>query len=155
MDLNAIQQGQTETNGNIQRVAYEVGGMVKDASYNNLAETRDVQIALGADTAAIQREVNNGFTNMATNFCGTQRMIDGVKYEGAMNTAAINANIDSKFAQFEKTQLQQTIASQAAQIQQLQLNAAMCGVVRYPIATTYNAGAMPFYNNSCCGGTTF
>ena len=155
MDLNAIQQGQSEINGNIQRVAYEVGGMVKDASYNNLAETRDVQIALGSDTTAIQRTLSDGFTNIATNFCGTQRAIDGIKYEGAINTAAINSNIDSKFAAFEKAQLQQQIANQAAQIQQLQLNAAMCGVVRYPVTTTYTAGVSPIFGNQCCGGTTF
>ena len=74
------------------------------ASYNNLAETRDVQIALGSDTAAIQRTLSDGFTNIATNFCSTQRAIDGIKYEGAINTAAINSNIDSKFAAFEKAQ---------------------------------------------------
>lgn len=30
---------------------------------------------------------------------------------------------------------------------------ALCGVVRYPNATTYNAGGNPFFGgNGCCGG---
>lgn len=153
IDLNSIQEGQAGINNNVQRVAYEVGGMVKDASYNNLSETRDVQMALGNDTAAIQAAMNNGFADMQTGFCGTQRAIDSVKYENAINTAAINANLDAKFAAIEKGQLEQQIAAQAAQIQQLQLNAAMCGVVRYPNATTYTAGAGPF--GPFYGGTTF
>lgn len=37
----------------------------------------------------------------------------------------------------------------------LRLNSALCGVVRYPNATTYTAGAWPFATNNCCGGTTF
>lgn len=158
IDLNSIQEGQAGINNNVQRVAYEVGGMVKDASYNNLSETRDVQLALGNDTAAIQSSLTDGFAATQTGFCGTQRAIDGVKYEGAINTAAINANIDAKFAALEKGQLEQRIAAQDAQIQKLELSAAMCGVVRYPSATTYVAGPGPFgpgYGPYCAPGTSF
>lgn len=140
IDLNSIQEGQAGINNNVQRVAYEVGGMVKDASYNNLSETRDVQMALSTDTAAINANVNNGFTNMQTGFCGTQRAIDGIKYEGAINTAAINANIDAKFAALEKGQLEQRIAAQDAQIQKLELGAALCGV---PRVSPYGYGVTP------------
>ena len=94
-----------------------------------------------------------GFMDMQKCCCDTQRSIDGVKYEGAINTAAINANIDAKFAALEKGQLEQRIATQEDQIRQLQLNAAMCGVIKYPNAATYTAGPYPF--TPCCGGTTF
>ena len=39
----------------------------------------------------------------------------------------------------------------AARIQQLELQAALCGVVRYPNATTYTAGANPFFGGCGCG----
>ena len=40
-----------------------------------------------------------------------------------------------------------------AQVNQLQMQNALCGVVRYPNATTYNAGGNPFFGgNGCCGG---
>lgn len=148
VDLNSIQEGQANIQADIQRTTYETIGSIKDAAYNNLSEIRDVQ-AVDA----------SGFANMQTSFCDTQRMIDGVKYEGAINTAAINANIDAKFAALEKGQLEQQLAAQAAQIQQLQLNSALCGVVRYPSATTYVAGPGPFgfnnYGPYYNGGTTF
>ena len=84
--------------------------------------------------------------------CETNRNIDSVRYENAMNTAAINANIDAKFAALEKNQLEQTIAAQQNQINQLQLQSQLCGVVRYPNAMTYNAGFSPFCGcNTGCG----
>lgn len=49
------------------------------------------------------------------------------------------------------------MAEMQNQINQLQLQSAMCGVVRYPNATTYNAGYNPYFNGNCgCAtGTTF
>ena len=48
---------------------------------------------------------------------------------------------------------QNKIEALQGQINQLQLQSALCGVVRYPNATTYNAGTSPFCNcgNGCCG----
>ena len=45
---------------------------------------------------------------------------------------------------------QNKIESLQAQVNQLQLQSAMCGVVRYPNATTYTSGVSPFWNQSCC-----
>ena len=45
---------------------------------------------------------------------------------------------------------QNKIESLQSQVNQLQLQSAMCGVVRYPNAITYNAGFSPFCNNGCC-----
>jgi hypothetical protein len=42
------------------------------------------------------------------------------------------------------------MADMQNQINQLQLQAALCGVVRYPNATTFNAGANPFFGGGCC-----
>lgn len=87
--------------------------------------------------------------NNAINTVGSK--VDANKYEAALGFASVNANIDNKFAALERTQLEQRIADQASQIQQLQLQAAMCGVVRYPMASTYNVGGNPFCNcgNGC------
>lgn len=87
--------------------------------------------------------------NNAINTVGSK--VDANKYEAALGFASVNANIDNKFAALERTQLEQRIADQAGQIQQLQLQAAMCGVVRYPLASTYTVGGNPFCNcgNGC------
>lgn len=139
----------------MQRTTYELGSIIKDASYNNLSETRDVQLALNSDTANIQSSLTDGFAATQTGFCGTQRAIDGIKYEGAINTASINANIDAKFAALEKGQLQQQIDAQAAKINQLELSNIMCGV---PRISPYGYGITPNfapYGPLYGGGTTF
>lgn len=44
---------------------------------------------------------------------------------------------------------QNKIEALQAQVNQLQLQAAMCGVVRYPNATTYCSGSNPFGGCGC------
>jgi hypothetical protein len=111
---------------------------------------------------SLQRDLCTGFANgvAATNnasaqarecCCETNRNIDQLRYDSAMNTAAINANISEKFAALEKNQLQQTIDAQQNQINQLYINSQLCGVVRYPNGMTYNAGNSPFCGGGCCG----
>ena len=82
--------------------------------------------------------------------CETQRAIDGVNYNGAINTAAINANTTAQTQKVIDAIQQNKIESLQAQVNQLQLQSAMCGVVRYPNATTYTSGVSPFWNQSCC-----
>ena len=115
--------------------------------------------------------IASGFTNMgngiadlgyklATDFgelnksmseccCGINRNIDAVRYENALNTAAINANTTAGIQKVLDTLCADKIAAQTARINQLELNQALCGVVRYPTMATYNAG-YPFMYGSCC-----
>lgn len=83
--------------------------------------------------------------------CTTQRAIDGVNYNGAINTAAINANTTAQIQKVLDALCADKIAAQSARIQQLELAQALCGVVRYPTAITYNAGFSPFFNGCGCG----
>lgn len=90
-------------------------------------------------------------TQLAQCCCDNQRNVDSVRFDMANYACQINQNIDNKFAALEKAQLEQTIQAQANQINQLNLAQQMCGVVRYPNAWTYNAGASPFCGgNGCC-----
>ena len=82
--------------------------------------------------------------------CETQRAIDGVNYNGAINTASINANTTAQTQKILDAMAQNKIESLQAQVNQLQLQSAMYGVIRYPNASTYTAGFGPFYNQSCC-----
>ena len=82
--------------------------------------------------------------------CETQRAIDGVNYNGAINTAAINANTTAQTQKILDAIAQNKIESLQAQVNQLQLQSAMCGVIRYPNSTTYTAGMSPCWSNTCC-----
>ena len=82
--------------------------------------------------------------------CETQRAIDGVNYNSAINTAAINANTTAQTQKILDAICTNRMNDMQNQINQLQLQSAMCGVVRYPNSITYNAGFSPFCNNGCC-----
>lgn len=102
---------------------------------------------------AITTEGRNAQMQLADCCCTTQRNIDSVRFDMSNYANAINQNIDAKFAALEKNQLQAQLSAQSQQIQKLELQAAMCGVVRYPNAWTYNAGTSPFCQcNNGCGG---
>ena len=70
--------------------------------------------------------------------CTTQRAIDSLKLENCQNTQKILDVIQGN-----------RIAEMQNQISQLQLNQALCGVVRYPMASTWNAGSNPFCGCAC------
>lgn len=96
------------------------------------------------------RNFNTVQQQVADCCCTTQRAIDGVNYNGAINTAAINANTTAQTQKVLDAIQQNKIDTLQAQVNQLQLQSAMCGVVRYPNATTYTAGMNPYWNQSCC-----
>lgn len=95
------------------------------------------------------RNFNSTQMQIADCCCQTKQLISETNYANALNTAAINANTTAGIQKILDQMCADKAASQAARIQQLELNQALCGVVRYPNAMTYNAGFSPFCNNSC------
>lgn len=81
--------------------------------------------------------------------CAALRATDSVKFDMANYSSAINANVTAQVQSIKDMLAADKAAAQAARIQQLELQQALCGVVRYPTAMTYNAG-YPF-NYGCCG----
>lgn len=140
------------------------GNPVTEADLCNANSFSDLKNAVGRlsdSQAAIARQTDNaicqiGYQNLqntntlsaqiADCCCTTQRGIDSVNYNGAMNTAAINANTTAGVQKILDAIAGNRMADMQNQINQLQLQAALCGVIRYPTATTY---AVP----STCFGT--
>lgn len=85
--------------------------------------------------------------------CETQRAIDGVRYDGAINTAALKEAGTANTQKILDAIAQNKIEALQARISQLELKEAVAGVVRYPTAYAYNAGQSPFCGgfNGCCG----
>lgn len=81
--------------------------------------------------------------------CTTQRGIDSVKFDLANYVAGINANTTAGIQKILDRMCDNEKAQMAARIQQLELQQAMCGVVRYPTGYTYNAGSNPFCGSGC------
>lgn len=82
--------------------------------------------------------------------CATQRAVDSVKFDMANYAAGINANVTAQVQSIKDLLAADKAAAQAARIQQLELQQALCGVVRYPTSMTYNAG-YPFNYGCGCG----
>lgn len=123
---------------NIDNKIDRIGNGIADLGY---ALTNNIHNAQDVVAGAVVNEGRN-----------TQGMISDVRYDMANFACAINSNIDSKFAQLEKNQMQSQIDAQAREINQLYIAQQMCGVVRYPNGMMYNAGTSPFCNcgNGCC-----
>ena len=109
---------------------------VGDGIVNNI---HDVAMEL-SDTKAHQQEC----------CCNILRAVDGVNYNGALNTASINANTTAQVQKILDVMNANKIEEQRARIQQLELNQALTGVVRYPLNATFAYN--PIFGTA--GGTT-
>nr|DAZ84878.1 MAG TPA: hypothetical protein [Caudoviricetes sp.] len=145
------------------------GEPVTEAGLCNAMNFNNLENAVGRLNDNLQHDyqgLQNGICNMGyeslRNFnglqsqladccCTTQRAIDGVNYNNAINTAAINANTTEQTQKILDAMAQNKIENLQAQVNQLQLQSAMCGVVRYPNATTFSAGMNPYFNGCGCG----
>lgn len=83
--------------------------------------------------------------------CRNELAIQSVKFDMANYSAATNAAITANAQKILDKMNEDKQAAMAARIQSLELQQALCGVVRYPNAMTYNAGYSPFFGNYGCG----
>lgn len=130
---------QAITGGTAQAVA-----AAKEAEYETINVAKDAQNQLQQNMNVLQQIALQNQANQNQCCCNTLRAIDSVKYENAQNTAAINANMAAQAQKILDTIQGNRMAEMQNQINALQLNNAMAGVVRYPMASTYNSGANPF-----------
>lgn len=115
--------------------------------------------AMQGNIGQLGKEVALGQANLqqqlASCCCQTQRAIDSVNYNGAINTAEINKTTTEQTQKILDALTTNRMAEMQNQINQLQLQSAMCGVVRYPNATTFTAGVNPYFNTNCGCGVNF
>lgn len=128
-DFAALERQNNETVAAVRQAAYDTTGSVKDGQYNILGEIRDLQAAAAS-----------GFARQQECCCETLRAIDGVNYNAAMNTASINANTTAQTQKILDAISDNRMADMQNQINQLQLQAALCGI---PRTTPYGYGIVP------------
>lgn len=111
----------------------------------------------------LQRMLNTLSAQIAQCCCEIKSAIDNVRFEMANYHADTNAvtvatgqKILDKLSAMELAQKDATIGQMAQRINQLELREAMCGVVRYPMGTTYVSNCNPFAwggnGNPCVNG---
>lgn len=133
-------------------------------------ETRDILGAISSDTASTIAAVERVGAGLTTDIhdvamaladtkahqqeccCNILRAVDGVNYNGALNTAAINANTTEQVQKVLDAISANKIEDLQNKVNKLELAQAVNGVVRYPSSTAYNAGFNPFCGCNCGNG---
>lgn len=139
----ALERQNNEIMAAIKEGAYDVTGAVKDMGYMNSSAIRDV----GALVA------QNGY-QMSQCCCELSRGIDSAKYDALLNTQNIMQNDCQNTQKILDAITCNRMADMQNQINQLQLQSALCGVMKYPMATTYTAGFAPYIGFQGCGCNT-
>lgn len=132
-------------------MAYDLTGDIKDSAYALNTTIRDADADLKENVRDIQTLVQNLSAEVQSCCCGTNRNIDSVRYDAALNTRDILKNSCDNTQKILDAISGNRIADMQNQINQLQLQAALNGVVRYPLATTYTAGYAPTLSFPSCG----
>lgn len=152
--------------GNNSRIAGEPvteAGLCNAMNFNNLENAVGrLSDSLSADYMGLQNGICNLGYETLRNFnttqqqiaeccCTTQRAIDSVNYNGAINTASIQASNAENTQKILDAITGNKMADMQNQINQLQLQTALGNVVRYPTTSAYCSGSNPFCgcSNGC------
>lgn len=138
--LSAVTNGTAQTIASSTANATNAINAIKDGNASLIREFGNVETALTA-LSGKQQEC----------CCNILRATDDIKYNDAINTASINANTTAQTQRILDAIAQDKISSLEAQVQALQLQNAVAGVVRYPMASTYSSGVNPFCGGCGCG----
>jgi hypothetical protein len=141
-------------NQNVQAQTRDILAAVTGGTAQTIAaSTQNASNAITAikdGNAALIREFGNVETAL-TAFSGKQqeccceilRAVDGVNYNSAINTAAINANTTAVGQKILDAIMGNRMADMQNQINALQLQNATANVLRFPNAWTYAGGVFP------------
>lgn len=168
---NEVQRG--FDNQNLQAQTRDILAAVNAGTAQSVAATNqtfhDSLMANQGLYNEVTRDLSNlalGQSNMLANqneCCCSQKMLiqestAGInaniaqsRYDAAMNTASINATTTAQTQRILDALAQDKIEALQNQINALQLQNAVAGVVRYPMASTYSSGCNPFCGGCGCG----
>ena len=121
-----------------------------------VANLGDKYSELTRDIAGVNTSVQQAIANQNECCCSTKLLLSEsfgqARYDNAMNTASINATTTAQTQKILDVLAQNKIEALQGRVNQLELQQATCGMVRYPMSTTYSAGGSPFCNNCGCNG---
>lgn len=112
--------------------------------YQELQNTMATQATINGVGADLASQISTVASQQAQCCCQTQRAIDGVNYANAMNTAQIEQSVNAGTQKILDAICGNRMQDMQNQINQLQLQASLAGVVRYPTNFAYSAGPSPF-----------
>lgn len=138
--LSAVTSGTAQSVAATNQTFHDTWSMISD-KYSELAR----------DIATVNVGQANILAKQNECCCSILRSIDGVNYNNALNTAAIQKTIMEDGQKTRDLIITNKMEAMQNRINQLELAQQMQGVVKYPNGMTYNAGTSPFCGcgNSC------
>ena len=130
--MGAVTSGTAQTIAASTQNATNAIEAIKDGNASLIREFGNVETALTA-LGGKQQEC----------CCEILRAVDGVNYNGAINTASINANTTAQVQKSLDAIMGNRMADMQSQINALQLQAATSNVLRFPNAWMYSGGVFP------------
>jgi hypothetical protein len=146
--LNSVNAGTAQSVAATNQVYHDIVSNLGD-KYSELA--RDVAGVNASVQQAIANQNECCCSNkllIAETGAGINASIAQNRFDAAMNTAAINATTTAQTQKILDAIAQNKIEALQGKVNQLELQNALAGVVKYPLQTTYGAGPSPFCN---CG----
>lgn len=145
MNFNNLENavGRLSDNENLHMMQLSQG--LSTTGYENLRNFADTQASIKDGNYALSSQ-------LADCCCKTQRAVDGVIYNNAMNTAAINENTTAQTQKILDALAQNKIESLQAQVTELKTQNMFCGI---PRINPYGYNVVPNFTNCGCQGVTF
>ena len=150
---NQMQQG--FDNQNTMANQREILAAVNQNFHDNLNVIQDKYGELTRDIYGVSGQVAQVLANQNACCCDTKMLIQETsaqnRYDALKNTNDINAVTIGQTQKILDALAQNKIEALQGRINQLELNNAVAGVVRYPTTFSYNAGQSPFCSGCGCG----
>ena len=149
----SLERQNNEITANSRQVAYDLSNDISQLGFALNTAIRDAWSGLNENIRDSQSLIQGLGSTVEQCCCSTNRNIDSVRYDAALNTRDIMKNDCDNTQKILDAISGNRIADMQNQINQLQLQSALCGVVKYPMSATYTAGYAPFYGpyGPCCG----
>ena len=136
------------TNGTAQSVA-----ATNQSFHDSLNVIQDKYGELARDIYGVSGQIAQVLANQNQCCCDTRMLIQETaaqnRYDALKNTNDINAVTIGQTQKILDAMAQNKIEALQGRVNQLELQNAVAGVVRYPSSATYNAGGSPFCNCGC------
>lgn len=151
---NQMQQG--FDNQNTMANQREILNAINQSFHDNLNVIQDKYGEMTRDIYGVSGQVAQVLANQNACCCDTKMLIQETsaqnRYDALKNTNDINAVTIGQTQKILDAITENKIDSLRGRINQLELNNAVSGVVKYPTTFSYNAGQSPFCGGGCgCG----
>ena len=151
---NQMQQG--FDNQNTMANQREILAAVNQNFHDNLNVIQDKYGELTRDIYGVSGQVAQVLANQNACCCDTKMLIQETsaqnRYDALKNTNDINAVTIGQTQKILDAITENKMEALHGRINQLELNNAVAGVVRYPTSYAYNAGPSPFCGGCGCNG---